>query len=85
MAKLENKPFVVIPSELDDSRVSRSVAWILPWLFLSLRRALIPTVCLIVLAALFYLVPQSRDILGGFAESPMRPEAMLNRNGSTGR
>ena len=69
MAKLENKPFVVIPSELDDSRVSRSVAWIMPWLFLSLRRALIPTVCLIILAALFYLVPQSRDILGGFAES----------------
>ncbi|QIE26489.1 hypothetical protein SBC1_42340 (plasmid) [Caballeronia sp. SBC1] len=67
--KLENKPFVINPSELDDSWLSRSVAWIMPWLFLSLRRALIPTVCLIILAALFYLVPQSRDILGGFAES----------------
>jgi hypothetical protein len=68
-SKLKNKPFVVDASQLDDGWLSRSVAWIMPWIFLSLRRALIPTVCLIILAALFYLVPQSRDILGGFAES----------------
>ncbi|WP_321936272.1 hypothetical protein [Paraburkholderia sp. J8-2] len=67
--KIKNKPFAVNPAELDHNWLSRSIAWIMPWLFLSLRRALIPTVCLIILAALFYLVPQSRDILGGFAES----------------
>lgn len=42
----------------------------MPWLFLALRRALIPTVCLVILAALFYLVPQSREVLLGLTEPP---------------
>ncbi|WP_050452796.1 hypothetical protein [Candidatus Burkholderia verschuerenii] len=44
------------------------VAPAMPWLFLTLRRALIPTVCLIVLAVLFYGVPQSSEVLLGLIE-----------------
>ncbi|BAO91508.1 patatin-like phospholipase family protein [Caballeronia cordobensis] len=48
----------------------RKVSPAMPWLFLALRRALIPTVCLVILAALFYLVPQSREVLLGLTEPP---------------
>lgn len=64
----ESRPFDANPADYARGKVSNGIAWVMPWLFLSLRRALIPTVCLVVLAALFYLVPQSRDILAGFVE-----------------
>jgi hypothetical protein len=40
----------------------------MPWLFLTLRRALIPTLCLVILAVLFYGVPQSSEVLFGLTE-----------------
>lgn len=59
------------------TRHSRRLDWLvkklspaMPWLFLALRRALIPTVCLVILAVLFYLVPQSREVLLGLTEPP---------------
>ncbi|CAD6514460.1 hypothetical protein ACFQ3P_04620 [Paraburkholderia sabiae] len=56
------------PSGIDYGPVSRAIAWIMPWVFLALRRALIPTLCILALAVLFYLVPQSQDVLIGLAE-----------------
>lgn len=52
------------------SRTSELLGRAMPWLFLSLRRALIPTGCLAILGILFYVVPQSREVLGGLAELP---------------
>lgn len=45
----------------------------MPWLFLTLRRALIPTVCLNALAVLFYGVPQSSEVLFGLTEPVTHP------------
>lgn len=58
-------------------QVSRRHTWlrrvpgyVMPWVFLPLRIALIPTGCLVVLAILFYVIPQSREVLAGLPELP---------------
>jgi hypothetical protein len=43
----------------------------MPWIFLSLRRALIPTICWVILAVAFFVVPQSREVLHGLSEAPV--------------
>jgi len=50
---------------------SRFLAPAMPWIFLSLRRALIPTICWVILAAVFFVVPQSREVLHGLSEAPV--------------
>lgn len=63
-----------------NGRISRVLEHVMPWLFLSLRRALIPTVCLVILAVLFYIVPQSREVLAGLTEFPA--QSSLNTAGA---
>lgn len=44
----------------------------LPWIFLGLRRALIPSACWAILAIIFFVVPQSREVLHGLSEPPLK-------------
>jgi hypothetical protein len=44
----------------------------MPWLYLALRRALIATLVAVVVALLFFVVPQSREVLRGLGEPPLR-------------
>lgn len=44
----------------------------LPWIFLGLRRALIPSACWVILAIFFFVVPQSREVLHGLSEPPLK-------------
>src|SRR6185503_13454900 len=48
--------------------LSRFAAPALPWLFLALRRASIATLTAAVVAVLFFVVPQSREVLHGLGE-----------------
>lgn len=52
--------------------LSRCAAPCMPWLFLSLRRALIATVIAVLVAVLFFMVPQSREVLHGLGEPPLQ-------------
>lgn len=52
--------------------IAMRVARALPWSFLALRRALIPTLVWLVVAALFFVVPQSREVLHGLSEPVLR-------------
>ncbi|HEY0857146.1 MAG TPA: hypothetical protein VGE16_08820 [Albitalea sp.] len=54
------------------SAVSRFLAPAMPWLFLGLRRALIATLVAVLVAALFFVVPQSREVLHGLGEPPLK-------------
>lgn len=50
---------------------ARLLAPAMPWIYLCLRRALIPTACWVILAISFFLVPQSREVLHGLSEAPL--------------
>lgn len=52
--------------------ISGWVAPAAPWLFLALRRALVASLAAIVVAVLFFLVPQSREVLHGLGEPPLQ-------------
>ena len=52
--------------------VARCIAPATPWLFLALRRAWIPTAFGLVAAMLFFVVPQSREVLHGLSEPVLR-------------
>lgn len=51
---------------------SRGLAPAMPWIFLCFRHALIPTLCWVALALLFFVVPQSREVLHGLSEPPLQ-------------
>jgi hypothetical protein len=59
--------------------LARWAAPALPWIFLALRRALIPTLVWLVVAALFFVVPQSREVLHGLSEPVLRSFAEFDR------
>jgi hypothetical protein len=46
-------------------------AW-MPWLYLVLRRAPVATLTAALVAVLFFVVPQSREVLSGLGEPPLR-------------
>jgi hypothetical protein len=48
----------------------RPLAPLLPWIFLALRRAPIVTLVSVIVAMLFFVVPQSREVLHGLGEAP---------------
>lgn len=48
------------------------IATAMPWLYLVLRRAPIATLTATLVAVLFFVVPQSRDVLSGLGEPPLR-------------
>ena len=50
-----------------DARIDAAM----PWLYLVLRRAPIATVTAMVVALLFFVVPQSREVLSGLGEPPL--------------
>ncbi|MCI4431957.1 MAG: patatin-like phospholipase family protein [Burkholderiales bacterium] len=58
--------------ELAFGAISRWVDPAMPWLFLALRRALIATLVAVVVALLFFVVPQSREVLRGLGEPPLK-------------
>ena len=51
---------------------ARFIAPATPWFFLALRRAWIPTAFGLVAAVLFFVVPQSREVLHGLSEPVLR-------------
>lgn len=53
-------------------RIGRGVDPILPWLYLALRRALIPMFGWALIAILLFVVPQSREVLHGLSEPPLK-------------
>ncbi len=59
--------------------VASWVAPALPWIFLALRRALIPTLVWLVVATLFFVVPQSREVLHGLSEPVLQSFAEFDR------
>ena len=59
--------------------VAARVAPALPWIYLALRRALIPTLVWLVVAALFFVVPQSREVLHGLSEPVLQSFAEFDR------
>lgn len=52
--------------------IARFIAPAMPWLFLALRRALVPTLVAVIVAVMFFVVPQSREVLHGLGEPPLR-------------
>jgi len=52
--------------------VATRLASTMPWLYLALGRALIPTIVWLIVAALFFVVPQSREVLHGLSEPMLR-------------
>lgn len=54
--------------DTSDNILAKCVAPVMPWLFLALRRALIPTGCLLILVVLFFAVPQTSEVLLGLTE-----------------
>ena len=59
--------------------VAGRVAPGLPWIYLALRRALIPTLVWLVVAALFFVLPQSREVLHGLSEPVLQSFAEFDR------
>jgi hypothetical protein len=54
--------------DTSDNILAKCVAPAMPWLFLALRRALIPTVCLLILVVLFFAIPETSEVLLGLTE-----------------
>ena len=52
--------------------VARFLAPAMPWLFLALQRALVTTLVAVVVALVFFVMPQSREVLHGLGEPPLR-------------
>ncbi|HEX6720242.1 MAG TPA: hypothetical protein VF107_01670, partial [Burkholderiaceae bacterium] len=59
--------------------VASWVAPTLPWIFLALRRALIPTLVWLAVATLFFVLPQSREVLHGLSEPVLQSFAEFDR------
>ena len=78
-------PFAELRQRLADAITTFTDAmasWVapaLPWIFLALRRALIPTLVWLVVAALFFVVPQSREVLHGLSEPVLQSFAEFDR------
>ena len=64
-------------------QLPRWVAPAMPWLFLALRRALVATLVAAIVAVLFFVVPQSREVLHGFGEPLL--ESLQDFNPSTAK
>ena len=60
--------------------VAAHLASKMPWLYLALGRALIPTVIWLIVAALFFVVPQSREVLHGLSEPMLKSFAEFDGN-----
>ena len=60
--------------------VAARLASKMPWLYLALGRALIPTVIWLIVAALFFVVPQSREVLHGLSEPMLKSFAEFDGN-----
>lgn len=60
------------------------VAPLMPWFFVALRRALIPTLVGMSAAVLFFVVPQSREVLHGMGEPVLRSLADFSVDGHRG-
>lgn len=56
------------------------VARVMPWLFLALYRAVIPTACWVIVGLLFFVLPQSREVLHGLCEPPLQSIHDLDDN-----
>jgi hypothetical protein len=54
--------------DTSDNVLAKCVAPAMPWLFLALRRALIPTGCMLILVVLFLAVPETSEVLLGLTE-----------------
>jgi hypothetical protein len=52
--------------------LGRAFRPLLPWLFLALRRALLATLIAVIVAVMLFVVPQSREVLHGLTELPLR-------------
>jgi predicted acylesterase/phospholipase RssA len=63
--------------------VAARVAPALPWLFMALRRALIPTLVWLIVAAFFFVVPQSREVLHGLSEPMLKSFTEFDGNDRT--
>lgn len=63
--------------------VARFLAPAMPWLFLALQRALVATLVAVVVALVFFVMPQSREVLHGLGEPPLR--SLQEFNGAASR
>lgn len=63
-----------LSSAIDNSieAIARVVGPATPWMFLALRRTAIATLMAVLVAVLFFVVPQSREVLHGLGEPPLK-------------
>lgn len=63
-----------LSSAIDNSieAIARVVGPATPWMFLALRRTAIATLMAVLVAGLFFVVPQSREVLHGLGEPPLK-------------
>ncbi len=59
-------------------RLAKVLAPVMPWLFVALRRAWVPTVIAVAAAVMFFAVPQSREVLRGLSEPALGSLADFN-------
>ncbi|EKS70258.1 MULTISPECIES: hypothetical protein [unclassified Caballeronia] len=60
--------------------IVRLFAVVMPWLFLGLKRSMIPSTSCVVLAVFFYAVPQSREVLHGLIEADFNTHQEVHRS-----